>query len=36
MAVDALPELDVLLGRPEFFANPYPVYHRLRNEQPAA
>ena len=36
MAVDALPELDLLLGRPEFFADPYPVYHRMRSEQPVA
>ena len=34
MAVDTLPEPDRLLGEPEFFADPYLVYDRLRDEQP--
>src|SRR5690349_13276407 len=27
-------EIESALGTPEFFANPYPLYHRLRSESP--
>src|ERR1043166_9398082 len=27
-------EIESSLGTPEFFANPYPLYHRLRSESP--
>ena len=34
MAVDTLTDFDTMLGSAGFFADPYPVYHRLRAEQP--
>ena len=34
MSVDTLIDFDTMLGSAAFFADPYPVYHRLRDEQP--
>jgi cytochrome P450 len=31
---ESLPHHEALLGTPEFFANPYPVYRRLQQEAP--
>src|SRR5687767_3067695 len=34
MAIDALTNVDTVLGSAGFFADPYPVYDRLRTDQP--
>ncbi len=34
MPQKAIPEIEASLGTPAFFADPYPVYHRLRSQAP--
>lgn len=34
MAQQAIAEIEASLGAREFFADPYPVYHRLRSQAP--
>jgi hypothetical protein len=34
MAQQAIPEIEAALGAPEYFADPYPLYHRLRSQAP--
>jgi hypothetical protein len=34
MAVETVAGFDWLMSNPDFFAGPYPVYQRLRTEQP--